>query len=159
MLWDERKFNEFLLGWKFNENKSDHRKVKETKEWAIDVDPFLSLVVRNVLFFFGCKFMVLKKWVVLHLCVLIHDDGWNNFLFVALDSLAMVKFIWKHWLWNSMKECMTKEKLKGHLVNELNIWFSIENIRPEFMFICLGRMPTCLRFCCCVGLLNVFSTH
>ncbi len=34
-----------------------------------------------------CRFMVLKKWVMLHLCILICDDKWNSFLFVALDIL------------------------------------------------------------------------
>ncbi len=43
------------------------------------------------MFFFCYKFMLLKKWVVLHLCVLIHDDSQNNFLFVILDVL------WQWW--------------------------------------------------------------
>jgi hypothetical protein len=69
---------------------------KETKEWAIDDDPFLSLMV--LMCFSCCKFMVLKKWVVLHLCVLIHDDSQNNLLFlmffgsdeIRLETLVVV---------------------------------------------------------------------
>lgn len=84
----------------------------------------------------------------------------NSFLFVALDIL---------WLWWSLTggvgcgiqwRIMQQRKSNGHLLDELNIWYSIKkDIGLELMFIYLGRMPKCFSFCCCVRFRNVFVVH
>jgi len=80
-MWDASKTNEISLDEDLMKSGSNRGKVKMTKEQVVDGS--FSFLNGYECVFVCCKFMLLKKLVVLHLCDLIRNDGRANFLFVV----------------------------------------------------------------------------
>ncbi len=93
---------------------------------------------------FCCRFMVLKKLVVLYLCGLIQDDNQANLLFVTFDDLwqwwNLARCVgfgiqWRNmWQWSKKTPCWRAMYLvfyKNIRFEERSWWFSFYRLHGE----------------------------
>lgn len=90
--WDEKKSNEILPRWRPNEKDQIAKRWKRQKSRRLML--ILFFFSGNACVFVYCRFMGLKKLVILHLCVLLQDIGIDNFLFVLFMFVSDSEARW-----------------------------------------------------------------